>query len=750
MADQVITAQKLIDADKDATSLDTFINGTDSATVTTRKLRTYPSLAKAVKQVMETGGFEPFATEAALLASVPALPKKAAKALDTKKVWLWDGTKWNDTGLSEFDLAKNYTNNLIYMSDVVVNNIPYLYVLADKNGRVSSGVTKDNLEMKNIRGEMKEINNNFQDAAHNCKNVMLDQSNRIVEKTSEDGKKHILSSTYNSELSHALTKADLNTFDVVIYGSGASVMTAARTAKENGLTVCLICPDYRVGGMMTAGVAVFDGATQSKSAEVGGINKVFQGHTRRLCLEISTYYGSSLLPTSFTFEPRVAQKVCNDWCNRYVDLLILDQQIHDSFTSVSVDNGRIVGIWTKQGFIKGETFIDASYTGDLLRFSGVSWTFDVEAASIAEPEAGAQMGVSFKKTNLDLTAVGLSGSAAIDALQRAEYTVVPNLTDPAIPAVGAAIPKMTIGYGTRGIVTNAVDRIPFTAYKSENYDRRNHLVYLAILLTEDFASLTTSETIVKKAIGSQGTVRSIDGERLFNTNNALFAQTSRLCKDYPVANWKRRREIEKSIIEHYLDLCYFLATDSAVPSQIRSAMTEWGHSPREWIDSPYGVGIQFKVYDRQGIRMVNDHVVTHYDFKQKYTTGHFNDPIGIFSYFFDGKKRLCYAAPATPDDKNWTLIEESRVIDSDTPLYAMPMRMLLPRKTECSNLVVAWCSAQTELAFHSCRMEATGGMQGEAAAAICVAKIKNRLRTVQDVQYSDVRQILLNQNVFLG
>lgn len=106
MADQVITVQKLIDADKDATSLDTFINGTDSATVTTRKLRTYPSLAKAVKQVIETGGFEPFATETALLASVPTVTKKAAKALDTKKVWLWDGVQWNDTGLSELDIAQ--------------------------------------------------------------------------------------------------------------------------------------------------------------------------------------------------------------------------------------------------------------------------------------------------------------------------------------------------------------------------------------------------------------------------------------------------------------------------------------------------------------------------------------------------------------------------------------------------------------------------------------------------------------------
>lgn len=750
MADKPISYEKLVNADKDADTLEQVTSADKNTTVVSRLGRQYPSLAKALQTIMDAGGFKPYSTEAELKASVPVIVPSAAYAFDTKKVWLWNGSAWVDEGTSALDQAKEFTQEFIFMSNVVVNNVPYLHALVDKNGRVHSGVTAENIEMKNIGGAMKEINNNFQDEVFSCKEAVIDNTNHILEKTCENGRKHSLSQTHDVELSQTLTKADLNTFDVVIYGSGAGALTAARTAKENGLSVCLICPDYRVGGMMSAGVSVFDGPTQAKAAEIGGINKVFQGHTRRLVLEISTYYGSSLLPNSTTFEPRVAQKVCNDWCNRYVDLLILDQQIHDSFTSVSVDNGRIVGIWTKRGFIKGNCFIDASYTGDLLRFSGASWTFDVEAASDKEPQAGAQVNLSFKKQNLDLTTVGLSGATAIDALQRAEYTVVPNLTDPSIPAAGAAIPNMTIGYGTRGIVTNAADRIPFTAYKLDSYDRRNHLVYLAILLTENFTGLSNSD-IVRKAIGSQGTVRSLSGETLFNTNNALFAQTSRLAKDYPIANWKRRRQIEKEIIEHYVNLCYFLATDSAVPANIKTAMLDFGHSPREWIDSPYGVGIQFKVYDRQAIRMINDNVVNFYDLSQKYTTNYFNDPIGIFAYFFDGKKRLCFAAPATSDDKNWTLIEESRItVNEDSPLYALPMRMLLPRKTECTNLVVAWCSAQTELAFHSCRMEATGGMQGEAAAAICISKIKNKLRTVQDVQYSDVRTILLNQNVFLG
>ena len=102
----IVSVQKLEDADKDADSLNKFVNGAETESVKTRLNVEYPTLANAIHQIMETGGFEPFATETALLASVPTITKKAAKALDTKKVWLWDGSKWNDTGLSELDLAK--------------------------------------------------------------------------------------------------------------------------------------------------------------------------------------------------------------------------------------------------------------------------------------------------------------------------------------------------------------------------------------------------------------------------------------------------------------------------------------------------------------------------------------------------------------------------------------------------------------------------------------------------------------------
>lgn len=103
MADQPVTREKLINADIDVENLGKAMN--EKGVVNPRYGETYPTLPSAIQMIIETGGFEPFATETALKASVPSLAKKAAKALDTKKIWLWENGVWTDTGLSEKDQA---------------------------------------------------------------------------------------------------------------------------------------------------------------------------------------------------------------------------------------------------------------------------------------------------------------------------------------------------------------------------------------------------------------------------------------------------------------------------------------------------------------------------------------------------------------------------------------------------------------------------------------------------------------------
>ncbi|WP_315075506.1 SGNH/GDSL hydrolase family protein [Acinetobacter guillouiae] len=118
MADQIITKQKLVDANKNADAWEKYWSGNEDENVLTHLNKIYPTHAKALKNLMENGGLQPFETEVQLLATVPEVSPTAAKALDTKKVWIWKQTsvegiepkvfEWIDTGLSELDQAKKY------------------------------------------------------------------------------------------------------------------------------------------------------------------------------------------------------------------------------------------------------------------------------------------------------------------------------------------------------------------------------------------------------------------------------------------------------------------------------------------------------------------------------------------------------------------------------------------------------------------------------------------------------------------
>lgn len=135
MADKIVTAQKLKDADKDCDALDQAVSGGDSEYVKTRRGKEYPTMPNAIRQIMENGGFMPFATEAELLTYVPNISPSAAKAMDTKKVWLWKNDGWHDTGLSELEQANTYSKKYGY---IINGELQYQYYDRKNDGWVIS------------------------------------------------------------------------------------------------------------------------------------------------------------------------------------------------------------------------------------------------------------------------------------------------------------------------------------------------------------------------------------------------------------------------------------------------------------------------------------------------------------------------------------------------------------------------------------------------------------------------------------
>ncbi|EPQ0106654.1 sialidase family protein [Acinetobacter baumannii] len=73
----------------------------------------FNSLPRAIRLLMETGGWKAYETEAILLATTPLVNPSVGYAFDTKKLYLWNGTQWVDEGKSPLDLANQYTDKLV-------------------------------------------------------------------------------------------------------------------------------------------------------------------------------------------------------------------------------------------------------------------------------------------------------------------------------------------------------------------------------------------------------------------------------------------------------------------------------------------------------------------------------------------------------------------------------------------------------------------------------------------------------------
>lgn len=140
MAEEIITRVQLENASKDADSLELFISGSDSEDVLTRLGQNYPTLAKLVRMLMETGGWKAYETEAILLATTPSVNPSVGYAFDTKKLYLWNGTIWKDEGTSPLDLAKSYTDSklpVIRKLYKITSNVADKYV-ALPSGNIAS------------------------------------------------------------------------------------------------------------------------------------------------------------------------------------------------------------------------------------------------------------------------------------------------------------------------------------------------------------------------------------------------------------------------------------------------------------------------------------------------------------------------------------------------------------------------------------------------------------------------------------
>ena len=175
---------------------------------------------------------------------------------------------------------------------------------------------------------------------------------------------------------------------------------------------------------------------------------------------------------------------------------------------------------------------------------------------------------------------------------------------------------------------------------------------------------------------------------------------------------------------------YFLANDERVPGEIRSRMSEWGLAADEFVDNG---NWPHQMYIREARRMIGDYVVTENDVLLKREVP---EPVGMGSYTMDSHNTQRYITP-----EGFVQNEGDIGVHPPKP-YQISYGSLVPKRGECSNLLVPVCLSSSHIAFGSIRMEPVFMILGQSAATAAVQSIDKEC-SVQDVTYAELRKQLL-------
>lgn len=505
--------------------------------------------------------------------------------------------------------------------------------------------------------------------------------------------------------------------DIVVYGGTSGGVIAAVQAGRMGKRVMLIEPSRHLGGMTTGGLGATDTGNQKA---IGGVAREFYQRVLRYYQDKSVwkyetpeqyakrerYYQGDAL---FGFEPHVAGKIYDQMLGESHVTIVLGERL-DLNNGVTRDGAKIMSIRMESGRIfSGKEFIDATYEGDLMARAGVSYTVGREANSQYDESIDGVEARDAKshQFNFPIDPYVIPGDRT-SGLVRLIHTGPPGTDGQADKRVQA--------YNYRICTTDVPEnRLPFP--KPEGYDERG----FELLFRYYEAGLT----------GIPWGPRGMPNRKTDTNNSGGFSTDYIGMADaYPEADYVTREKITADHVRYDQGLLWTLANHPRIPAKVREAVSKWGLARDEFADNgnwPY------QLYVRESRRMVSDYVVTEHDTKWERKC---EDPVGLGSYNMDSHHCQRYV-DAAGHARN-----EGDVQVGVAGPYGISYRSLVPRASECRNLLVPVCMSASHAGCGSVRMEPVYMILGQAcgtAAALAIDANAN----VQKVPYSELRQRLI-------
>lgn len=507
--------------------------------------------------------------------------------------------------------------------------------------------------------------------------------------------------------------------DVIVYGGTSAGVVAAVQAVKMGKTVILVSPEKHLGGLSSGGLGYTD---SGKAESIGGLARefyervytlyndpaVWTWETQEAFSKIQgqgTKARNDIDKTQWTFEPRIAERVFEDWVKENNITVLRDIWLDRTPGGVTKANGRITRIATLDGStFAGKMFIDATYEGDLMAAAGVSYTVGRESsAAYDEPYNGVQLEKSIHH----------NFKAAVSP-----YKVPGDPSSGLLPYVSAQDPGKTGEADTRVqaycfrlcMTKNPQNRLPFV--KPANYDPLNYELFVREMVQsgrKDFFNKFDKIPNLKTDTNNHG---------------AFSFDFIGMNYGYPEATYERRREIIKAHEDYQRGFLYFASTDERVPEYIRKELAQWGLAKDEFTDSD---GWPHQLYIREARRMTGVYTMTENDLQGRREVP---QPVGMGSYNLDSHNVQRYI---TPDG---TVRNEGDIqIGAAKGPYRISYGSITPKKDECQNLLVPVCVSSTHIAYGSIRMEPVFMILAQSATTAAIHAIDTN-RAVQDIDYA--------------
>ncbi|MBK7403308.1 MAG: FAD-dependent oxidoreductase [Phycisphaerales bacterium] len=516
------------------------------------------------------------------------------------------------------------------------------------------------------------------------------------------------------------------TYEILIYGSTPAAISAAVEAARAGRSVAIVCPEQHLGGMTTNGLGWTDSGDKSV---IGGLAREFYQRVKRhyddpdawRWEDRDTFRGYRAAEDAmWVFEPHVAETIIEDMLREAAVPTFRGRRLDRSGAGVAKQGARIVEIRTEGGeSFHARVFIDATYEGDLMAAAGVQYTVGREANAVyGETLNGVQTGHALKH----------QFEAPIDP-----YVVPGDPSSGLLPRIHAGGPGQS-GEGdwrvqayTYRLCMTKVEENRVAIAEPEGYDPAQYELLLRHILASPDAPLHKPDPMP-------------NGKTDTNNNGAFSTDNIGMNSEYPGASYQRRAEILAEHERYQRGFYYFLASDPRVPEALRTRMAAWGLAADEFTDNH---NWPHQIYIREARRMVSDFVTTQPHVQGQKPTPH---PIGMGSYNMDSHNVQRYVA--TDDQGRAVVRNEGDIQVSPGGPYPISYDAIVPKRSECDNLLVPVCLSSSHIAYGSIRMEPVFMILGQSAGAAAAIAVECDL-PVQTVSYRDLRERLVREGQVL-